>query len=222
MSASSSILLLLAVAVPMLGGIAGLVLFIVGLVRKRPAMWGSGLGLGLGSIVILFVAMGFAMFTGLRSTRVATRAVRRQALVAAQQAASAPTTVGGLLQQFTGQALPASVSASRVVSSSAASTDGNVTFYGARLAVPRNFGNYLGEPFREAEWDDADVQAAVRHEEAARAAFLKPADLRSMTCHTLARPDPADASARLLTVVFHRVGGTGAYVICVRQAGGGR
>ena len=54
--------ILLVVALPVLGGIAGVVLFIVGLVRKKAAMWGSGLALAIVSVMIFVVGLIGAAF----------------------------------------------------------------------------------------------------------------------------------------------------------------
>jgi len=122
--------------------ILGVVLFIVGLVKKRPAMWGSGIAIGVLGMLVLTVGAGLLMFLS------ASRA--RTQMMTQIQAAS----MGSDFQEITGLILPAGVSVIEQSDFSHANIDtgSSTRVLMLHMSIPANFDDFLSANFTKAQW----------------------------------------------------------------------
>ena len=180
--------IVLVVLVSGIVGLAGLALFIVGLVTKKPAMWGSGIGLAVLSAVIFVIGVGAAFYLGFRTA--AQTAGRAAAQAAAMQRAVAAATDSRAFRTCTGLELPEGTlvwGATEVTGSPPASQ----TYYYLRLQVSPAFRALLREHFQQADWKD--VRETLTSEPTASVDLWTPADLRNKTYYTRTYRAPGGA-----------------------------
>ncbi|HUT01832.1 MAG TPA: hypothetical protein VM031_05220 [Phycisphaerae bacterium] len=210
MTSYTPVLLLLGAMVPLLAGTAGIVLFIVGLVKKKPAMWGSGLALAVVSFLIVAVGLGALFFVGVRGAQTASRrAVARAPQVAVAEIARQPQTV---FATCTGLELPADIMV--VADGGRYSRSGQTNHY-MKLLTSDAFGTFLAEHFAEATW--ADVRDAMATDEARSFAFWDLAGGESMRCYRRTYRSPTAAPGSIVTYVAHDPNTHTAYVVSVQQ-----
>lgn len=179
----------LIVVLPILAGVAGVVLFIVGLARKRTALWGSGLALALVSLAVFVVGMVAAgLLWYRRAAQVTARrapAARRAVPVAVPQRTPGPwrrraaTRPEAAFRECTGLDAPAGTTfiESREVSYSDGRRIGYITLRGtARLA------GFLREHFAEATWDE--VRGPLAGDEASSVGLWTPGAVRGKAYYT--------------------------------------
>ena len=209
------IAIMLLVMLPILGGITGIVLFVVGLVKKKPAMWGSGIGLAVLSAVIFVIGVGAAFYLGFRAA--AQTAGQAAARAAAMQRAVAAATDSRAFRTCTGLELPEGTlvwGATEVTGSPPASQ----TYYYLRLQVSPAFRALLREHFQQADWKD--VRGTLTSEPTASVDLWTPADLRDKTYYTRTYRAPGGAPDRTVTTIIHDPNAGVAYLIGVRERGG--
>ncbi len=202
------ITIMLLVMLPILGGLAGIVLFVVGLVKKKPAMWGSGIGLAVLSALILVVGAGAAFYLGLRTAAkpmgraAAQAAAMRQAAAQAtdeMERAVAAATDSRAFKTCTGLELPEGTlvwGSTEVTGPPPASQ----TYCYLRLQVSPAFRALLREHFQEANWED--VRETLTSEPTASVDLWTPADLRSKTYYTRTYR-AGGAPYRTVTTIIH-------------------
>jgi len=128
-------------------GLLGIVLFIVGLVKKKPAMWGSGIAIGILGMLALAVGAGMLMYLGVR-----TASTQQVALARAQVAKSFLAAQSAPFKERTGLDLPPGTR----VESSISGTDagGTTQVIGLYLLVQPDFDEFLADNFTKAKWQD--------------------------------------------------------------------
>jgi len=129
-------------------GVAGLVLFIVGLVNKRPALWGTGIVLGIVAMTAVVVCVGFVFYGATRSMQ-----TMMSSQLAYLTAAAAATEAD--FEAATGVALPPEASVIYGGSSADYSTSDGTAITTSRIVkVPDSFAEVLAGNFTSATWDD--------------------------------------------------------------------
>ncbi len=163
---------------PVLTGIAGVVLFIVGLVKKRAALWGSGIALSGISILMLVVGFGLAMFSAVSSVQRMARAPGGTTRPAVFQGLGAQD----MFARFSGVKLPPGCDV--VHSSSGSGTSGRR--FALRARTPDTFDAFLASHFQPAGWDD--VRGTFTHPDLLGKGIWSRADVTGKTCYRLAPP----------------------------------
>lgn len=200
---SFAIIFFLLLAVP---GIAGLALLIIGLIKKRAALWGSGLGImvvsGLLFLVMLFVGLFY-----LRSARVA--APPPSAVSAPPLAVTAPADLEAF-EHYTG--LPAPEGA-ELETGIEMRDDAGPRRCRLKLKVTPAFGDFLEAHFRKASW--ADVRGALTARVGARPGSWITGRTEGMVFYT--RRHVGDAGQQIVTSVAYDKSAGVAYVAGVRR-----
>ena len=190
-------IVLLVCGLCLLAGIVGLVLLIVGIVRRKPAMWGSAIAV-IGLAILLFIGTAAAgVYAGVRK---ATRSVFE---VAAQEAVAIEMEEWDESQWFqncTGAALPEGVftlSASADIDASPAGK----SRYELKMEVPETFGAFLEEHFTKADW--LDVKDVLSTQKSWH--LTKPGNMRFYTLSYRKMPDDPDHMATY--IAYDQAGG---------------
>ena len=141
-------IVLLVCGLCLLVAIAGLVLLIVGIVRRKPGMWGSG-------IVIMVLALLLLVGAAVAGVYVGVRKAKHSVVTIADQMSRTAAEVDETrwFQMCTGLALPEGV----FLPSASADIDpspGQESRYYLHMEVPRTFGAFLDEHFTKADWPD--------------------------------------------------------------------
>jgi len=194
--------------------ILGIVLFIVGLVKKKPAMWGSGIAVGVLGMLALVVGAAMFAFVGFRATSTR-RMVRVQAQAQTQALINTPALS---FHATTGLDLPDGVSVTRTTVSFSASAraDRQTLVSICRMSVPADFDEFLAANFTKAKWPT--VASTFRFGRRKRDSFL-PSDsqLQAASLYVLThQPDP-DSTATFTTVVAHDASAQEAWVVSVEK-----
>jgi len=184
------IVALLLLPVPILG----IVLFIVGLVKKKPALWGSGIAVGVLSLMVLVVGAGMLMFVAMPVAR--TRAMTVQA-----RAASVAMANG--FQEATGLPLPDGASITRCKRcSSSAGPNGSTRVIITHMSVPEDFDGFLAANFKKAQWSDAaPIFQAARSED--ESCLPSDSQLKNAAIYVLTYRTEPDSPAMFVTAVAH-------------------
>jgi len=200
---------------PVLGGIAGIVLFIVGLVKKRASLWGSGIALAVVSALVLVVGVVFAGFLAFRSST--TAAMRVAATARMNQQAASQAVHHFAFTTCTGLDLPDGalvLGVRNVLGPPPASRD----YYLLKLQAPAAFETLLKKHFAPATWPD--VRETLTSEPTASTDLWRPADLRNRTYYTRMVRDAPPARGRRVTTVAHDPNAGVAYLVSARQRDG--
>lgn len=160
-------LLLVGALLLVLGGIMGIVLFIVGLVRQKPSIWGSGIVLGVLTLLLLaggLVALWNYLFVPVPSPQLGTLVYDSNASSAAPIVLNSQTKVVAMeyFRSRVGVALPEDVLVvwqqnSRFFPAGGGLITDTCLF---KLSVPAHFETFLAANFRKAQWPD--VKDALR------------------------------------------------------------
>lgn len=208
----------LLVIVPILGGIAGIVLFVVGLVKKKPAMWGSGIGLAAVSLLVLVVGVVAVGMFAWRTTR---RAAQRTATLAAAGRQTAAVAVDSrTFRTCTGLDLPAGtfvVGAIEAIGATepAHAPDASQSCHFLKLDVQPTFDDFLRQHFEKREWKD--VEKTLTGEPTATVGLWAPADLRNKTYYTRTYRTRPSAPDRMVTTIAHDPNAGVACVVSVQE-----
>lgn len=164
-------LLLVGVMLLLLGGTAGIVLFILGLVKHKPSMWGSGIVLGVLTLLLLaggIVALGYYLFMPMPGPQLRTLVYDPNSLSVAQvpsnpnaeRAAEDLRAARSYFQDRVGAVLPDGVSViwrekvrffgTGTGSGPSTNTDNHLI----KLSVPPGFQRFLAANFKETQWRD--------------------------------------------------------------------
>ena len=207
------VLFMLIAMIPLLTGAAGIVLFVVGLVKKKPAMWGSGIALGVVSLIIVVIGTGMAFWFGYRSARSASR----RTLTRARQAAAVATAQEdprAMLQTCTGLAIPGNITVTDARTLTQPPPAGQSVYY-MRLHVPAEAGGFWPTHFVEASW--SDVEDAMTGKQARSISFWDIADAQGKRCYRRThRSNPSDPD-RMVTHVAYDPNAGVAYVVSAQK-----
>lgn len=187
----------------------GIVLFIVGLVKKKPAIWGSGIAIGVLGLLVLTVGAGMLMFLSVSKARTQ---------MATQMQAMSVNMSGGF-QETTGLALPNDVTlASQTsISSSDGSSGGQTTIHMRHMSVPSDFDNFLAANFTRAKWQE--VAPTFQASQSADYSFL-PSDtqLQAASLYSLTyQPDP-NSPATFTTAIAHDANTQQAWMVSMEKS----
>jgi len=195
--------------------VLGIVLFIVGLVKKKPAMWGSGIAIGVLSLLVLTVGAGMLMFFSVRKARTQTMA-RVQALRARTQALSNTKALD--FHTITGLDLPDGVSITRTTASFSASAgaDAQTLVSICRMSVPADFDEFLAANFTKAQW--AAVAPTFQSGRMNDQSFLPSDDQlkKASLCMKTHQPDP-NSPQTFVTAIAHDANTQGAWAVSVEK-----
>jgi hypothetical protein len=206
------IAILLLILVPVLGGAAGIALFVVGLVKKKPAMWGSGIGLAVVSLLVVVVGVVAAGFLGWRTARSA--AQQAVTLAAANRQTAALAVESEIFRVCTGLDLPQGSS----VLGAAKITDARLALrrcYFLKLGVQPAFDNFLRKHFERRDWKD--VEKTLTRKPTPPVDLWAPADLRNKTYYTRTYRTGPNAPERMVTTIVHDPNAGVAYFVSVRE-----
>jgi len=192
-------------------GLLGIVLFIVGLVKKKPAMWASGIAVAVLGLLVFTVGAGALMYLGARSASTRMLAVRAAA-VKSMAVQNTP------FKKRTGLDLPPGTDIGGQSSRSIVSDQGGTTrFVMLQMAVPSDFDVFLTTNFRKAQWPDVvpTFQAGRVNDQ-----FFLPGDaqLQAMSLYVLTNPPDSNSSATVTTAVAHDAGANQAWMVSVEKA----
>jgi hypothetical protein len=189
-------------------GILGIVLFVVGLVKKKPAMWGSGIVIGLLGLLALPVGMGMLWYL---SSRAPTRMMAGQGAITVKSMA----THAMPFKERTGLDLPNGTQViGRGSGSFTADRDGTAQFVMLYLAVQPDFDDFLAANFTKANWQDV---APTFQTGRSRIALPGDAQLQAMSLYSLVNPPDANSPATVTTVVAHNAGANEAWMASVEK-----
>ncbi len=186
--------------------VLGLVLFIVGLVKKKPAMWGSGIAIGVLGLLVLVVGAGMFMFVSVRKSTQMMAPAQAQLQALQVQARALGNTPALDFHTTTGLDLPDGVSITRttVSFSASAGTDAKTETLVSicRMSVPVNFDEFLTANFKKAKW--STVAPTFQTALSDNASFL-PSDtqLQAMSLYVLDFQTTSDSSITYTTAVAH-------------------
>ena len=199
------ILIPLLILVPLLGGAAGIVLFVVGLVKKKPALWGSGIALAVVSLMVVVVGVVAAGFLTFRSSARATQTMVARASAAGQNDS---------FRNCTGLDLPAGT---RIVASHKVTyaPPASQSCYFLKLRTSPAFETLLEEHFHDAAW--RNVRKTLTAEPTASIELWTPADLRDKAYYTRTHRDRPGAPDRMETIVARDPNTSVAYVVSIQQ-----
>lgn len=198
-------LLLAGAMLLVLGAILGIVLFIVGLVKEKPSIWGSGIVLAVLTVLMFaggIVALWSYLFVVVSSPQYAALAWDPNAVQAAKDLDAA----GIYFQDCVGVTLPEGVS---VVWQKTGSTllgkDGgpNADICQYKLSVPADFEEFLAGTFTKTQWSDVEDAFMV---------WMVPFDdeippmpeegrLRALPVYTFTQPENPNADATFTTSI---------------------
>jgi hypothetical protein len=136
-----ALVLLAAALVAALMGLTGLVLFIVGLVKKRTGLWVTGLVMGLGVLLLAMAGVAALFFLGVRSTQHTATGVQARAVLAPSPGDEAAAR--DYYWEATGLELPAEAHCSRF----SFAAGGSAGWISMRLDVPPSYGRVLEAEF---------------------------------------------------------------------------
>jgi hypothetical protein len=188
----------------LLPGVAGVVLLVVGLARRRPALWGSGIALMALALLGLLVGAGFAFYATAR-------------VAGPPMAVPTPAVITGDLADdfatYTFLTLPNTAEIIATQRSSHGVSEGVV--YLAKLKVEPTFGSFLTENFQPATWDDVRADMTT---EAGEHGLWAPDDLKDRAYHSRSVKTVEDGQAcTVRTHVAHDAAGKAAYVVSIRD-----
>jgi len=213
MTVMSPLVFVCAGTVPFLAGAAGIALFVVGLVKKKPAMWGSGIALGLISLAIVVVGIGMVAWFGFRSASTVSRKAVVRARTAVIQAA-AEADPDEAFRTCTDLPLPGGAKVVGFDSITYPPPAGQSNYY-FKLMVPRGFEDFLAAHFTEGTW--AEIGAAMVGEESRAVGFWDLTDGENKRCYQRTHRDsPADPDRMVTSVAYDPNAGM-AYVISVQE-----
>jgi hypothetical protein len=172
----------------------GIVLLIVGLVKKKPALWGSGIAVSVLGLMALAVGAGMFVFLGIRTGQTQAPAVRARA--------ASKTMVQGF-QEATGLPLPAGVSITRrVIHSSSAGPNGSTRVIIIHMSVPEDFDGFLAANFKKAQWSDAaPIFQTARSEN--ESCLPSDSQLKNAALYVLTYRTEPDSPEMFVTAVAH-------------------
>ena len=191
-------------------GLLGIVLFIVGLVKKKPVMWGSGIVIGLLGLLALPVGMGMLWYL---SSRAPKRMMAGQAMAVKSMATQAMP-----FKERTGLDLPpGTVAVGRCSGNFVSDQDGQTQFVMLDLAVQPDFDNFLIANFTKAKWQD--VAPTFQADRANDQSFL-PGDsqLQAMSLYSLINLPDSNSPETVTTVVAHDASAHQAWMVSVEKA----
>ena len=203
MSGFAILILLLLLFVPL--GVTGVVLFIVGLVKGRTALWATGLAMGVAALLMGVAAAVVGGVFAFRSARMLTPPkIARLASAASRQS----------FQACTGLALPPGVT----VGHRATVTYGlpaDETFVLRKMTVPKDFAAFLEANFTQATWQD--VSAALTCKEVASHHIWRDADVEGKAYCTRVWPADPNADRPWTTSIAHDKAAGTAYCVSIRR-----
>jgi len=188
--------------------ILGIALFVIGLVKKKPALWGSGIAIGVLGLLVLTIAAGMLMFLSV-STASTQMVTQMQAMNA---------TMISNFQATTGLALPddVTVDSQTSISSSDGSSGGQTTICMRHMSVPSDFDEFLAANFTKAKWQE--VAPTFQAGQSADNSFL-PSDtqLQAASLYSLTyQPDP-NSPETFVTAIAHDANAQEAWVVSVEK-----
>ncbi len=186
--------------------ILGLVLFIVGLVKKKPAMWGSGIAIGVLGLLILVVGAGFLAFVSIRPApmRLATQM---------QQATASSMSKG--FDEATGLSLPPDVSVTSRTETYCPGSNGLTPVIVFNMSVPADFDSFLAANFTKAKW--STVAPTFQTARESIESLPDDSQLSAASLYVLTyRPDP-DLPEVFVTAVAHDTTAQQAWVLSVEE-----
>jgi len=190
-------------------GLLGIVLFIVGLVKKKPAMWASGIAIGLLGLLALPVGMGMLWYL---SSRAPKRMMAGQAMAVKSMATQAMP-----FKERTGLDLPpGTVAVGRGSGNFVSDQDGQTQFVMLDLAVQPDFDEFLAANFTKAKWQD--VAPTFQAGRSQIATFL-PSDsqLQAMSLYVLTNQPDSNSPSTVTTVVAHDASAHRAWMVSVEK-----
>jgi len=198
--------------IPLLGGIAGIVLFVVGLAKKRPALWGSGIALAAVSLVIAVVGAGVVFFFGMRKAAV----MSQKAVVQARQAVAEAVAKQpeGIFLNCMGLPMPPDVEVvgHRVVTYP---PPAGQSIYYMKLRPGKTIETLFAKHFSEASW--SDVREDLTGPDAQRLAFWGLSDGTDKRCYKRTHRSRPGAPDRIVTNVAYDPNASVAWFVSVQQ-----
>lgn len=192
----------------------GIVLFIVGLVKKKPALWGSGIAVTVLVLLVFVVGAGMLMFFGIRKASTQTMA-RVQSIQAMQAQSQALRNAPALdFPATTGLDLPDGVSVTRttVSLSASAGADGQTLVSICRMSVPADFDEFLAANFTKTQW--STVAPTFQTGRLGDQSFLPSASqLQAMSLYVLTHRTAPDSPVTFTTAVAHDAGTEEAWMV---------
>jgi phosphotransferase system glucose/maltose/N-acetylglucosamine-specific IIC component len=191
-------------------GILGIVLFVVGLVKKKPAMWASGIVIGLLGLLALPVGMGMLWY--LSAGRGSTPMMGGQATAVKSVAAQTSP-----FKERTGLDLPpGTVAVGRGSGNFVSDQDGQTQFVMLDLAVQPDFDEFLAANFTKAKWQD--VAQTFQAGRSQIATFLPGDDqLQNMSLYVLTNQPDSNSPSTVTTVIAHDAGADRAWMVSVEK-----
>jgi hypothetical protein len=220
-SMSFSLIAIMITGLLLTGGVAGIVLFIVGLVKRRPAMWATGLVLGAMAMLMMLVAVGGAMFVAMP---IAVTAVPGTTATSPTLLTTMPASpVVSTFEECTGLALPSGAGVQRGMTSSSSSSGGQTKDCLLALTVGSDFGAFLDANFQKATWQQ--VSSALAGPLAVSRGMWTPKDVQGVAYYTLTHSggDAAagpEATQTWTTAVAYNAKTSQAYVVSVGKKAG--
>jgi len=188
-------------------GLLGIVLFIVGLVKKKPAMWASGIAVAVLGLLVFAVGAGMLMWL-----------VGRPKMMAGQgMAVQSVDTQAMPFKERTGLDLPpGTVAVGRGSGNFVSDQDGQTQFVMLDLAVQPDFDEFLAANFTKAKWQD--VAPTFQAGRSQIATFL-PSDsqLQAMSLYVLTNQPDSNSPSTVTTVVAHDASAHRAWMVSVEK-----
>jgi hypothetical protein len=198
-------LLLVGVMLLLLGGVAGIVLFIIGLVKHKPSMWGSGIVLAVLTVLMFaggIVALWSYLFVVVSSPQYAPIAWDPNAVRAAKDLDAAKS----YFQECVGMTLPEGVSVIWRDKTTRLGKEGspNADVYQYKLSVTPDFEEFLAGRFKKTQWSDVKDEFMiwmVTFGEEDYPPMPEEGRLKALPIYKFTQPDNPSASATFSTSV---------------------
>ncbi len=197
--------------------ILGVALFIVGLVKKKPVMWGIGIAIGVLGMLVLVMGAGMLMFLHLvgRPTTGAMTAVQAPSAMVTVRTASEVRRFYGT----TGVTLPDGVSFNLAVhfNHDTDRPDDQREILMLSMSVPADFDEFLDANFTNAQWPTVAPTFQAARENGRESFVPNDSQLQAASLYVLtAQPDP-NSPATFITVVAHDANTQAAWAVSVEQ-----
>ena len=196
-------------------GIASVVLFIVGLVKRRAAIWATGLVLGV--VVVVMMVVGGAMF--FMASAVSVTAAPGSTPTTPTLVTASPIST---FEECTGLPLPSGAGVRSGMTSSNSGSGGSTKECALVLTVPADFGAFLDANFKKATPQEAS--AALTGPKAPKHGMWAAKDVQGLVYYTLTRSGGdaggAEATQTWTTTIAYDARTGRAYVVGVRKDAG--
>lgn len=194
--------------------ILGVVLFIVGLVKKKPVMWGIGIAVGVLGLLVLVVGAGMLMFLRLGRVTSVARVQLQASSVTVRTATEARRFYG-----TTGVTLPDGVSFNLIshLNHETDRPDGQREILVLRMSVPADFDEFLAANFTKAQWSNVAPTFQTGRENGHESFVPNDSQLQAASLYVLTtQPDP-NSPATFVTAIAHDANTQEAWTVSVEK-----